>query len=1138
VVVTDESLSAGFDPNDRWSTGRTRIHLTGVQAIVRAIVDALRDDRESGVHTAAFVSGYQGSPLGGFDRVVESALATGLDVEIHARPAINEELAATAIMGTQVATNLETATHDGVLGIWYAKAPGLDRASDALRHANYVGSSKNGGVVAIVGDDPEGKSSTLPSASDATLVDLSMPYLYPGNIEEVRNLGRHAISLSRYCGSWVGLKIVTQIADAEGVIDLEPFPEPIWPGGSQNSGSNGALLIPESIQREYEVRDSRIRAAALYGDANALNRFVIAPQTTRVIVVASGPVFAELMKALEMLGLPQNRLQTVGIATVSVSMPFPLGEEFLASLDRGADAIVVVEERHSIIENQILSAFAQKPQSTCIFGRRGVNNTTLFPPAGALRAGLIAERLYPLLQSILGDENVCEPKKRSLLNVRSGPSRIPWFCSGCPHSVSTTVPDGSLVGEGIGCHSIVHYMPEDRVGRRVLLTQMGGEGAQWIGMSPFVRDEHLIQNMGDGTFFHSGELALRAAVAANVNITYKILWNGVTAMTGGQEVVGGVNTSAELAELLLKDGVKKVVITTDDLSRFRHVHLPKGVSAHTRKEIVTLQEELAKVPGVTALIHDQPCATELRRARKRGLARRPDFAISINERVCEGCGDCQKKSNCLSLQTIETPLGQKTRIDYDTCNIDRSCLQGDCPAFVLTRPKKRNSQKKQSKNTSQHTSQHIVLSDTPQLLADHPVRIRIAGIGGTGVVTAAHLLSWAALHDGLEVWGLDQTGLSQKAGPVISDIAIGPGAKEVSNVVDKETVEVLVAADLMAATSANVLSSLAPNAHAVASSATSMSGPMILGESDRRIPVKELLTLLAQRCEVVTADAVALAHGVGATASAANVSLLGMAAQLGLLPVSVAGIEASIRHAGVDVDHNLAAFSAGRGFIAESGVEPQTVIATAEIASLAEELSLSYESATHIKWLANDLVEYQNDQLAERFLTLVRDASAALKRIDGDARFIEGIAFSFHKLLAVKDEYEVARLHLDGLHRDAKTTWFFHPPLLRTLGLKRKIAIGPWGKPLLHLLKLMRHLRGTPLDIFAYSSIRRREFALAQEFETSIREICANLSATRIEDVISYAYLPDMVRGYEEVRAKAIDAYQEKRKELLKDLLA
>jgi indolepyruvate ferredoxin oxidoreductase len=1131
MAVTDARAGADLDPGDHWALDAPRVHLSGVQATIRVLVDTLRADRSVGLRTAAFVSGYQGSPLAGFDKELQIALRGHLDVEIVHRPAVNEEGGATAVMGSQLTSILPSARLDGVLGVWYGKAPGLDRSMDALRHANYAGASARGGALALVGDDPSAKSSTLPSASEGMLADLAMPVVYPRSLDDVLSLGRHAVALSRWSGSWVGLKLVSSVADAEGTVAIGEWPAPVLPEGWVAPPVTADLLTPSTVERSRAVLTDRLGAAARYGDANALNRLVIVPDRPRLSLVAAGTVFSELLEALRLLGLDPPALRRLGVAVAEVRMPYPLGPGFARSVADGVEEVVVVEEHRELVESQLLSLVARRPGSPAVLGRLDLEGRPLVPRDHMLDAAGIARTIGPVLRARLGPEVADPPPERRRVALAQPAPRVPWFCPGCPHSVSTKVPDGTLVGEGIGCHTIVHYMPSERVGQRVGLTQMGGEGAQWIGMAPFVGERHLVQNIGDGTFFHSGQLAVRAAVAAGVSVTYKILWNGATAMTGGQHVEGGTSSPVDLARMLLLEKVREVVITTDDPARYRRTRLPRGVTVQPREDVVAVQERLAAIGGVTALIHDQPCATELRRARKRGLAPTPRQRVVINERVCEGCGDCQVKSNCLSLQTVDTPLGLKTRIDEDTCNLDRSCLAGDCPAFSLVVP-----EEAPGPRAAKATGSGADVPPAPVAVPDRALTIRIAGIGGTGVVTCAHLLAWAALLDGVDVWGLDQTGLSQKAGPVISDIRMGPGAGDRSNVLGDGEVDVLLAADLVAASMPSVVESVAPGrATVIGSTAASMSGPMVLGLESREVPVAQLVSALTEAAAEGRAtflDANEVAHAAGASATAANVVLLGVASQLGVLPVSAASIATAIERNAVAVQANLAAFEAGRRWAADGRGATTGPARSAPGGPDAapqrafEGVDLPEAHRDHLEWLAGDLVGYQDAALACRFAQLVGEAWEAERGAGGEGAFTAAVGFGYHKLLAYKDEYEVARLLLEFPAAKGKTTWLLHPPMLRARGLRRKIRLGPWSRPAMEVLRRARRVRGTRLDPFGRTPLRRTERELPAEYAAAVRSLLPLLDRASLDAATAVALLPDKVRGYESIKERSVAAYR------------
>jgi indolepyruvate ferredoxin oxidoreductase len=1125
------------DASGPWAPGNRTAHLSGLQAIIRFLADVLREDRRIGLRTAAFVSGYQGSPLAGFDNELQRALK-GLDLDIVHRPGVNEELAATAVMGSQLTTTQESSRYDGVLGVWYGKAPGLDRSVDAIRHANYAGASAFGGAIALVGDDPMAKSSTLPSASEAVLADLAIPVLFPCSLSQVIELGQHAVAMSRHTGAWVALKLTTTVADSEGTVALRDPITPVIPDGYLAPSVTGDLLTPSTLERETDVLTRRLAAAARYGDANSLNRLVVRPDLPKMALVAAGTVFSELKEALLLLEIDEAKLRVLGISLAEIRMPYPIGSGFAGLLADGVTDLMVLEERRELIEQQLLSILCRGGNGPRIWGRYDPDGNPFVPGHGTLDSATLARLLYPVLSTRFGDAIVAPQAIRLPISVTAD-ARVPWFCSGCPHSVSTVVPENTLVGAGIGCHSIVRYMPEERVGRSIGNTQMGGEGAQWIGMAPFLNEKHIVQNLGDGTFFHSGHLAVRAAIAAEVNITFKILWNGTSAMTGGQRIEGSTS-AVDLARLLLLEGVKQVIITTDDIRPYKKAVLPDLVTARPREDVLAVQEELARATGTTAMIHDQACATDLRRARKRGLVPKPGFQVVINERVCEGCGDCQRKSNCLSLQTVDTPFGPKTRIDENTCNVDLSCLAGDCPAFTLVKVADDDAKPKEAgfaNNTEQPVPPAPVRSCHPSLA------IRIAGIGGTGVVTAAHLLARAAMLDALEVFGLDQTGLSQKAGPVVSDLRIGHAAGERSNILATGAVDVLLASDLLAASQPSSLAGTSVDRTAIVGSAASpLSGPMILGEH-RKVPISQLEKVLSDAalpgsCTFVDVDELAMQSSK--TTSTANVALLGVACQLGVLPVTVGSLEEAITQNGVSVESNLAAFARGRAWVAERAELHQDAEVTGRDSSgpsrdLTSGYSIPEKLQPHVAALADELVAYQNRRLANQLLEITSRAWIRELSCEGEGAFTEAVADGAFRLLAYKDEYEVARLLLDHPSANEQTTWLLHPPVLKAAGLTHKIRLGAWARPVMGALRAGRHLRGTPLDAFGHTEVRRLERSLISEYFCALETVFAGLRPDKLAAATDIARLPMSVRGYEELKLQNISKY---RAQLAKSLVS
>src|SRR6478736_6152080 len=728
--------------SDRYTATSGRVQLTGVQALARLPIDQHRRDLAAGLNVGTFVSGYEGSPLAGYDQEL-GRLKQLLDAnDVTFVPGLNEEAAATSVQGSQLACTLPGAARDGVIGIWYGKAPGLDRATDALRHGNLMGSHPKGGALVLVGDDPAAKSSTLPCASDVALADLSIPYLYPADSQDVLDLGRHAIELSRASGLWTGLKIVTAVADGSSTVNLAAdWPAPRIPPGAGTHVPTARLLHPTLGQLERDLVTNRLRIAREYARLNGLNRVVGRGPGDVLGVVAAGHTFLDVLAALRRLGIDEADLAASPVRLLWVGMPWPLEETVVRVFADGLEEILVVEEKRSFLEAAIRDVLYGGPVQPAVTGKRDADGSELVPAYGELDADVITGPLRRRMTA-RGVPAAAAPAAADVRTTLPLVSRVPYFCSGCPHNSSTKPLPGTLVGGGIGCHALVLLMDESQAGTVTGLSQMGGEGMQWIGMAPFLDRDHFVQNIGDGTFDHSGSLAIRAAVAARANMTYKLLYNSAVAMTGGQRPASGM-TVPQIVGVLLAEGVARVIITTEDLGRYRRVKLPRGVAVWDRSRIAEAQRVLAATPGVTVLVHDQECATEKRRKRKRGKIAQPQARVFINERICEGCGDCGRKSNCLSVQPVPTEFGRKTRVHQSSCNVDYSCLDGDCPAFMTVVP---------GAPAGHRPAAEAITPD--ELPAPRPVvdpgsfGIRLTGVGGTGVVTVSQILATAGLIAG------------------------------------------------------------------------------------------------------------------------------------------------------------------------------------------------------------------------------------------------------------------------------------------------------------------------------------------------------------------------------------------------------
>ena len=1127
-----------YELADRFRLEDGTVFMSGLQAVARLAVDQLRLDRRLGLTTAAFASGYQGSPVGTFTEELRRASSTVADLPIVVQPAVNEELAATAVMGSQLAMTLDDARYDGVVGIWYGKGPGFDRSSDAIRHAVFSGTSMHGGVVAVVGDDPAAKSSTLPSSSDATMVDLHMPILFPGDVQEALDLSRHAVALSRSCGLWAGLKLVTAVADGTGTVDVHPdrvrasSPVVDVDGHPFHPHPNGRLLTPYTLDMEREFQEIRWPLARRYGVDNGLNRVVTRTVDDWIGIAACGHTFHEVREALRVLGLAtDDDLRAAGIRLFQLLMPVPLDPGQAREFAEGLDEVLVVEEKNPTLEGLLKSSFYDGAHHPRVVGRRDDNGDPLVPGHGTLDVDTLLRPLHARLSARVAtrlrplDEVISPQRTRIPLTV----NRAPFYCSGCPHNRSTRAEPGTLVGGGIGCHAMVAMMDPDRVGDIVGLTCMGGEGAQWIGMAPFVARDHLVQNLGDGTYFHSGSLAIRAAVAAGVHITYKLLYNGTVAMTGGQDPEGQMSVP-DIAAALLLEGVSRVIVTSDDPHRHAAESFPPGVDVWDRSRFDDAQRVLADTPGVTVHIHDQACAAENRRGRARGTIPTPGFRVVINERVCEGCGDCGDKSNCLSVQPVDTPYGRKTRIHQTSCNFDFSCLQGDCPSFATVTVDDA-AQRASTARPVRLDAPTDLAAPVVGLVDGDDLTVRLTGIGGTGVVTVSQVLGTAAMLAGLHVRGLDQTGLSQKAGPVVSDLRITRHETAISNHANAAGVDCLLAFDLLVGASDANLAGVRPDRTVVIASTDAVPTGQMVTHPDIAPPpgavLAERVGQVSRMAENRFLDAAGLADGLLGSTTTANILLLGAAVQAGAIPVPADAIEQAITLNGVAVDTNLAAFRWGRAWVADAA-------AVERAAGLVQPTGPeSFDDL--VERLAGDLADYQSDAYAARFRSVVVGARAAERSSDVDStRYSEAVARNLHKLMAYKDEYEVARLLLDDARTGYETvggptttvTYHLHPPMLRSLGLDRKLKLQHSAVPVLRALRASKRLRGTPADPFRWAQVRRVERAMIPEYVDAVATLNRRLTVDTYDESVEIASLPDRVRGYEDLKLRRAAAYR------------
>ena len=1140
-------MRESYSLDDRYTLESGVVYLSGIQALVRLPVEQVRRDRRSGLRTGVFISGYEGSPLGGYDLALQRAGRLLTDHNIHFVPGVNEDIAATSVMGSQIHQLFPNPTLDGVTGIWYGKGPGVDRSGDVLRHANFAGTGRNCGALALGGDDHTSKSSTIPHQSDLSFFNFALPVLYPGNTQEILDFGLYGIALSRFSGAWTAMKMVTNVCDGGGAVEVSPernpvaFPDLEFGGRPYQKQMDGMLIAPRSLQLEQEIHYHKLEAARAFARANPLNRIVASHAGDRLGIVTAGKSYYDLLTALRDLGLDEDSLARARVRILKLGMTHPLESAIIGEFAQGLDEILVIEEKRSFIEFQLRDLLYNRRERPAIYGKQDERGEMLFPVHGELDPDPIAKIVGGRILARCAPGLKFEAVEKRLARITETEGRAkepivvrpPSFCSGCPHNRSTVVPDGMFAGGGIGCHGMAGRLQHIHRGFSYI-TQMGGEGAPWIGISPFTETPHLFQNVGDGTFFHSATLAVNACVAAGVNITYKILYNNAVAMTGGQAVSGALPIP-ELAQQLAAQGLKRVVILTDDLAKYKNGGtLPASAEVRSRDDLDSTMLELAATPGATAIIYDQQCAAEKRRQRSRGKLPKPTRLLVINEDVCEGCGDCVSKSNCLSLHPVETEYGQKTRIHQSSCNADYSCLLGDCPSFVSVMVEPGTGLKKRS------------LPQLPEIEIPEPAakvalgkdgigdtyEIIIPGVGGTGVVTVNALLATAALLDGLHCATLDQTGLSQKGGAVVSSIIIGAKPVQLANKSSYGSVHLLLGCDLLGAAASENLK----RADAVRTVAVVNSAEIPTGEAVRKGavhfggPILDIINRSTRARANLFVNATRLAEALFANHMAANIFLLGVAYQAGFVPLSAGAIEQAIELNGVAASANHQAFRWGRKY----HNDPDAVESIAAPAEASASGAISLDDL--IERRAADLTAYHNARYAARYRALV----AQVRRREQELRpasteLAEAAARYLYKLMAYKDEYEIARLltkpgfkqrTLEMFEAPRELVYNLHPPLLRALGLKKKLALGPWFRPALRFLAGLRRLRGTPLDVFGLASLRRRERELIVWYEQTLHAVLTGLNESNFDVALQIVKSPDAIRGYEDLKLRSIGAVQ------------
>ncbi|WP_029113707.1 indolepyruvate ferredoxin oxidoreductase family protein [Mycobacterium sp. URHB0044] len=1133
-----------YELGDRYRTGSGPVVLTGVQAIARALVEQHERDARAGQRVATFVSGYQGSPLGGVDKMLAGMPEVLRKHDITFVPGLNEELAATSVWGSQADLPAGTPTHDGVVGVWYGKGPGLDRATDALRHANMYGANPRGGMLLLVGDDPASKSSTVPAVSERSLAALGIPVLFPRNAREIVTMAMHGVAMSRASGCVVALKIVADVADGAWSVDGNDVdvdivvPQVHWEGQPFVYRQRPMGAPATSLDAEADLYGPRAEVVRAYGAANVLDVIELDSTHATIGIAATGTTFDSVRQALVDLGADDFALHEAGVRLLRIGMPTPLGPDTVATFAEGLEEILVVEDKTAFVETQMREILYGRTDAPRIIGKKDATGRPLIPAGGELTAG----RLLAPLRRVLGDRLELKRPAPPALSLEVLPTnRAAYFCSGCPHNRSTAVPEGSLAGGGIGCHTMVTM--SSRTDSAVTgLTQMGGEGSQWIGQAPFTDVPHLFQNVGDGTFFHSGQLAVQACVAAGVNITYKLLYNEVVAMTGAQDAEGAL-TVAQLTHKLTAEGVKQIIICADEPKRHDKRALARGTVVWHRDRLDDAQKRLRDVKGVTVLIYDQHCAADARRQRKRGTLPTRATRVIINEAVCEGCGDCGVKSNCLSVQPVDTEFGRKTRIDQTSCNTDYSCLDGDCPSFVTVEV----SPGKNPRTPSAPEPPVLPDLDVAPITATH--NVFLTGIGGTGIVTVNQVLATAALRAGYDVESLDQIGLSQKAGPVVSHLRFAAGKLDPSNRLTPGSADCIVAFDLLVAADTK---NLGYGDHAktvsVVSTSKTPTGDMVYDKTITYPETAYLLNRLDQVSRTVhSLDALAAAQHLFGSTAAANFLLIGAAYQAGALRLPAASIEEAIELNGVAVKANIAAFRWGRIAIADPARFDDVVSPARDRrpalppARVLDGATFSGEVGDLISRRAANLVQFQSEKVARRYVTLLQSIWTAERAVGDRTEFSEAVAKGLYKFMAYKDEYEVARLLTDPqflsyvkseVPAGENVTYKLHPPVLRAMGRSKKIGLGPRSHVALRILARGKRLRGTRFDPFGYAHVRRVERSLITEYVDVVTRLAGELDQTNYDRAVEVASLADMVRGYEDVKLASVEAYHARLGEL------
>jgi indolepyruvate ferredoxin oxidoreductase len=1149
-------MSAAVTLDDKYLLDRGRVYLTGTQALVRLPMMQRQRDLAAGLNTACYISGYRGSPLGGFDQALWQAKRFIKKNHIEFQPGTNEDLAATALWGTQQIHLYPGARYDGVFGMWYGKGPGVDRSGDVFKHANYAGTSRHGGVIALAGDDHMAKSSTTAHQSEPALIAAGIPIIHPAGVQEYLDLGLHGFAMSRYSGLWIGFKVLSETVDSSASVYVDPHRVEIHTPTDFIIPPDGLhIRWPDDwLGQERRVVTLKHPAALAYWRANRLDRVMLGRPDARFGIVTVGKSYLDVRQALDELGLDDTEAERLGLAIYKVALVWPLETQGAIAFCEGKRDVLVVEEKRPIIEQQLKDALFNSPadKRPVVVGKTDERGQMLLKTDGELTPFEIANAIV----SRLGLEAFSEKtrqrfdglKRRAGRQVRNeaGMARVPYFCSGCPHNTSTKVPDGSMAMAGIGCHTLAIGMERNTK----TFTHMGAEGVPWVGASHFTDMPHVFQNLGDGTYFHSGYLAIRHAIATKTNITYKILYNDAVAMTGGQPHDGDVHPWT-ISQQVHAEGVRRIALVSDDPHKYPlGTAWAPGVTFHHREQLDEVQRELREWKGVSVLIYDQTCAAEKRRRRKRGTYPDPAKRVFINQAVCEGCGDCSVASNCLSVTPVETEFGTKRQIDQSSCNKDFSCLNGFCPSFVTIEGGRVRHGKAETTPAAANAGEPA-LPPAPTLpsVAGHPYGVLITGIGGTGVVTIGALMGMAAHIEGKGATVLDQLGMAQKGGAVVSHVRIGASPEALHAVrLGAGGANLLLGCDLVVSASPDALARLEPgSSRAIINTHETITGEFTR-HPDLAFPSHTLRLSIeaaagADACDFL--EATKLATGLMGDSIATNLFMLGYAYQKGLIPIGHEALEQAIELNATAVPMNLGAFRWGRRAAHDRAAVERLLAPPADnvVPFTRPATTLDEIVAVRVKHLTG----YQNAALAERYKALVeRVRKVEDQRGVPGTGLTEAVARNYAKLLAYKDEYEVGRLYAEaafaaGLDQqfegDYRLKFHLAPPLLAQRDPKTghliKQEFGPWMLPLFKMLAKLKFLRGTAFDIFGYSEERKTERALIGQYETLVDELLAGLTPANHALAVKLASVPDDIRGYGHVKEAHLVKARRKEADLL-----